>query len=161
MVKGIISTLLVLFSVQSQAIVVRHDVNSNDYLVNKAPQYFVDMPHEGQGTLIAPQWVLTVAHVIFYDYRGKTLNIGGKEYIIEDVVIHQGYKKFNQELLSLGTEAVMEFQYQNQDIALVKLTQAVDNVTPIQLYQAKDELGKLGDRLWPWRDGKWRKRCRV
>ncbi|WP_448566874.1 trypsin-like serine protease [Thalassotalea ganghwensis] len=143
MFKGIVAFLLILFSLHSNAIVTRHDVKQQNYVVEQAPGYFVDMPHEGQGVLIASQWVLTVAHVIFYDYRGKTLTIGGNSYVVEDVVVHQGFTKFDQQLLQQGTEAVMNFQYENKDIALVKLSKPVENVKPIALYQGQQELGKV------------------
>jgi hypothetical protein len=51
-------------------------------IVDQAPAYIVNMPSEGQGVLIAPQWILTVAHVISPGGRGKTLLIAGKEHKI-------------------------------------------------------------------------------
>ncbi len=46
----------------------------------------IDLPHEGHGVLIDPPWIVTVAHTIFYDYTGKQLLIGSKEYIIEMII---------------------------------------------------------------------------
>lgn len=47
------------------AAVMRHDIAAKNYAVENGPEYMVDMPHEGHGVLIAPQWIVTVAHVIF------------------------------------------------------------------------------------------------
>ncbi|GLX79491.1 hypothetical protein tinsulaeT_28310 [Thalassotalea insulae] len=142
MYRLLVTVLLMVISYSSTAIVIRHDVSPEQYLVEKKPPYLVYMPHEGQGTLIAPNWVLTVAHVIFYDYKGKYLTIGDKEYAIESVIIHPEYRKLDKTVLAKGTKMVMDFQYANQDIALVKLATPVNDVTPIALYPSNDELGQ-------------------
>ncbi len=142
MYQLLVTVLLMIISYSSEAIVIRHDVSPEQYLVETKPPYLVYMPHEGQGALIAPNWVLTVAHVIFYDYKGKYLTIGGKEYAIESVIIHPDYRKFDKTVLTKGTKAVMDFQYANKDIALVKLATSVTNVTPIALYPSNDEFGQ-------------------
>ncbi|OKY25642.1 MULTISPECIES: trypsin-like serine protease [Thalassotalea] len=134
--------ILLVFCSTSFAVVIRHDKSADDYVVKKPPQYLVNMPHEGQGVLIAPNWVLTVAHVIFYDYQGKTIDIAGKEYVIESVFIHKDYRKLESSTLDKGTKATMDFQFANRDIALVKLSTSVDSVSPLSIYTKSDELGK-------------------
>ena len=70
------------------------------YLVEIGPAALVDMRHEGHGLLIAPEWVITPAHVIFYDYKDQTITIGNKEREIETVIfpsrICQTFKRLVQ-----------------------------------------------------------------
>ena len=61
-----------------QAIVMRHDTEDVQYQLTEPPAYLVDLPHEGHGVLIHPRWVVTVAHSIFYDYRGLQLDIANQ-----------------------------------------------------------------------------------
>ncbi|MBA6365470.1 peptidase, partial [Colwellia sp. BRX8-8] len=67
---------IIFFSTSSNAVVKRHDVPPENYVIDKMPEYLIDMPHEGHGVLIDTQWVVTVAHTIFYDYVGKDLIVG-------------------------------------------------------------------------------------
>jgi hypothetical protein len=60
--------LLSLFSILpagSHAVVKRHALPPENYAIVKAPEYLIDMPHEGHGVLINSQWIVTVAHTIF------------------------------------------------------------------------------------------------
>ena len=53
---------LLVMSFSSSAIVIRHDVEDAKYRI-PASEFpaLVDMPGEGHGVLIAPQWVITVS----------------------------------------------------------------------------------------------------
>jgi hypothetical protein len=90
---------IIFFSTYSNAVVKRHDVPSEIYFIDKVPEHLIDMPHEGHGVLINSQWIVTVAHTIFYDYVGKDLFIGSKVYEIESVHIHPDYTQPNKDLL--------------------------------------------------------------
>ena len=73
------------------AIVTRHDVPEQSYLLKNQPAFLVNLPHEGHGVLIHARWVLTVAHTIFYDYSGKVISISGQDREIVRTIIHAGY----------------------------------------------------------------------
>ena len=130
---------IIFFSPFSNAVVKRHDVPPENYVIDKMPEYLVDMPHEGHGVLINSQWVVTVAHTIFYDYVGKELLIGSKEYEIESVHIHPDYAQPNENLLKGDLAPLMNFFKSRSDIALIKLTSTVSGVEPINIYSGKSE----------------------
>lgn len=133
---------LCFYSFFCNAVVKRHDISPENYLVNKAPEFLIDMPHEGHGVLINSQWVLTVAHTIFYDYVGKSLTIGSNTYKIESVHIHPNYSKPDQNLLKGDLSPLMSFFKSRSDIALLKLTTVVNDVKPIIMYTGTSEKGK-------------------
>ena len=76
------------------------------------------------GTLVAPDWVLTAAHVVD-DAKSLTFSIGGQIYQVDRTVPYPGWKK---DLWS------------GYDIGLAHLTKPVDNITPAQLYTGSGEL---------------------
>jgi hypothetical protein len=133
---------LIFFSIGSNAVVKRHDLPPENYVVKKAPEYLIDMPHEGHGVLINSQWIVTVAHTIFYDYVGKDLLIGSKTYEIESVHIHPDYIQPNKDLLKGDLAPLMSFFKSRSDIALIKLTSTVSGVEPINVYTGKSEKDK-------------------
>ncbi|ACV26452.1 trypsin-like serine protease [Kangiella koreensis] len=142
--KLIIFLIFVLLtsSQYSFAVIKRHDIPAKNYEVAKPPEYLVDMPHEGHGVLIAPRWIVTVAHTIFYDYTGKTIKVGNKDYEIAKVVIHSGYTKPDESLFKGDSKPLMDFFKKRDDIALIKLSSNVDDITPIKLYEDTNEQGK-------------------
>jgi len=131
-----------LLPTDSNGIVIRHDQPAQAYIVSTIPDYLIDMPHEGHGVLFHPQWIVTVAHEIFYDYTGKTINISGKNHIIEKVVLHPKYQKIPKFLFKGKSLPLMAFNKNNHDIALIKLSKPVANIEPIKLYNQSDELTK-------------------
>jgi hypothetical protein len=76
------------------------------------------------GTLIAPDWVLTAAHVVD-DAKSLTFSIGGQIYQVDRKI---SYPNWNGNLWS------------GYDIGLVHLTKAVENIKPAQLYTGAAEL---------------------
>ena len=100
------------------------------------------MPHEGHGVLIDSQWIVTVAHVIFYDYVGKDLTVGSRTYEIESVHIHPDYTEANKNLFEGDLAPLMRFFKSRSDIALIKLTSTVNDVEPIDIYAGKGEKDK-------------------
>ncbi|WP_100916034.1 S1 family peptidase [Pseudoalteromonas spongiae] len=133
---------IIFFSTCSNAVVKRHDVPAKNYLLAEAPEYLIDMPHEGHGVLINPQWILTVAHTIFYDYSGKKIKVGSKNIEIEKVYIHPSYIEADKTLFKGDAAPLMNFLMSRSDIALVKLSTPVKDLKPIEIYSNSDELGK-------------------
>ncbi|MGD8376327.1 MAG: trypsin-like serine protease [Acidobacteriota bacterium] len=124
----LLASLLLLASVPpAGAIVIRHDRDDADYraLGAEYPAVAKILP-DGEGTLIAPRWVLTAAHV-GRDVRrvGGTVRVGEREYAVGGVFLHPDWKG------------------QEHDIALVRLQEPVSGVQPASLYRNRDELGKV------------------
>ncbi|NLF07355.1 MAG: trypsin-like serine protease [Pirellulaceae bacterium] len=118
---------------------IRHDVYDSEYLALAASPAFdcvgrVDGTTStsgflASGTLIAPDWVLTAAHVV----KGATsldFTIGGVTYQATSWVAHS---KFNADKLSAG-----------YDIGLIRLGAPVSNINPASRYAGAAELGNVG-----------------
>lgn len=147
MIRLLLPALLVVSS-SSSAIVIRHDVNDSNYRV-PASEFtaLVDMPGEGHGVLIAPQWVIAAAHAITWQTEIKQVTINGVARDVERLVIHPGYKKPPQELLdeALATwdwTLFRVFLASSDDIALIKLAQPVTDVSSVAISTSDDEFGQ-------------------
>lgn len=127
----------------SNAVVKRHDIPAEKYAVENAPAFLIDMPHEGHGVLIASQWIVTAAHVIFYDYTGKIIKIGTESYKIEAVTKHPDYNEPDESLFKGDAGPLMAFFASRSDIALIKLSSPVSGITPVKIYQEDNEVGKI------------------
>lgn len=143
--------LLILLAASStaSAIVTRHDVDDSKYRI-PASEFpaLVEMPGEGHGVLIAPQWVITAAHAITWQHEIKQVVINGKSRDVERVVIHSGYKTpshelINQALASGEAILVVVSLASSDDVALIKLKQPVTDVAPVALYKNSDEPGQI------------------
>lgn len=127
--------LLVVLSFSLQGLIVRHDA-VDDALLELAKQY-PQIVHfnNGEGTLIAPNWVLTAAHVgELYeketDAKKLMITCNGQSYRIEKVYNHPNY-------------VALEGKEIENDVALIKLSTPVKNVRPAKIYKRKDEKGKI------------------
>ena len=126
--------VLTILAFTTQSLIVRHDIPDEQF-IELAKQYnqICHFPM-GEGTLIGASWILTAAHVAEALKRDRENGIdasvicNGQEYTIEKIIIHPSYK-FTQ------------FEIQH-DIALIKLSNRVDEVLPIKIYKNEDELGK-------------------
>ncbi|MCH8962664.1 MAG: trypsin-like serine protease, partial [Bacteroidetes bacterium] len=80
----------------------------------------------GEGTLIAPRWVVTAAHVARGLRPGQSLKIGEASYAVEQVFLHP---KWGGPL-------------PEHDIALVRLQEEIVGIEPVPLYRGRDEVGR-------------------
>lgn len=91
----------------------------------------LDGAFSGSGVLIAPNWVLTAAHVADYsDNDEMTFTIGGQVYQSAEVILHPDYVTFASDHAN--------------DLALVRLDTAVGDIGPAKLWrfgQATDVMG--------------------
>jgi hypothetical protein len=140
-----------MFAVSStaSAVVIRHDLDDSKYRV-PASEFpaLVDMPGEGHGVLIAPQWVVTAAHAVTWQTEIKKVLINGISRDVEHLVIHPGYKKppqalIDQVLATGDATLVRVLLASSDDIALLKLVQPVADVSPVALYEGDDELSQI------------------
>lgn len=140
--------VLLVVSFSASAIVVRDDIDDSKYRV-PASEFpaLVDMPGEGHGVLIAPQWVITAAHAVTWQPEIKQVTINGISRDVERLVIHPGYKKPPQELLdqALATWDWTLFRVllsSSDDIALLELAQPITDVSPVAINKSGGEFGQ-------------------
>lgn len=133
---------VMLFTASSFAVVKRHDIPAHHYKLDKAPTYLIDMPYEGHGVLIAPQWIVTVAHTIFYDYVGKKIQLGNQTLEITQVHIHPEYIEPDKSLFTGDAAPLIQVLNSRSDIALLKLSEPVETLIPIEIYPHTNEQGK-------------------
>lgn len=127
--------VLTLIGAAASPIITRHDRNDSEYLElgRQFEEVLVHMnlespgnPPDGEGTLIAPLWVLTAAHVGVDVEPGHRLTIAGRQYEAEATFAHSEWDD--------GA---------SDDIALIKLATPVEDVDPAHLYRSQDEVGRV------------------
>lgn len=142
---------MLLFAVSSaaSAVVIRHDVDDSKYRIPASGfPALVDMPGEGHGVLIAPQWAITAAHAIPRHSGPTQVVVNGVARDVERVVAHPGYRTLPQELIDQAMASgeamlIVVFLASSDDIALVKLTRPVTDVAPVAIYRDGDEPGQV------------------
>ena len=148
-VTRILLLTLLITSTSASAIVIRDDVEDARYRVSASEfPALADMPGEGHGVLIAPQWLVTAAHAVTWQPEIKQVMVNGVARDVEKLVIHPGYKKPPQELLdqSLATWDWTLFRASlsaSDDIALIKLTKAVSDVSPVPIIRGESEFNEI------------------
>lgn len=129
----------------AQAVVIRHDVDDRRYRIEPAElPALADLPHEGHGVLIAPQWVLTVAHAT-QGHPLTEISINGQCRPVDRLVVHPGYRdlKHVPNLLHGDAAPLMRYMAGSADIALIRLKQPITDIAPIPLYRGHDERGQV------------------
>lgn len=128
--------LLSLIASPAKAIVVRHDAEPSAYLASpsdypavfgllRTRRGFLDCP----ATLVAPHWAITAGHCAeaprisqaMQGGGGYRVDIAGSSNTVDRVVAHPS----------------------GEDVALLHLTSAIVNVTPVGLYMHSDEVGQI------------------
>ena len=127
---GVVVLILLISSWQpTHAIIYRHDIDADEFLIDRAdfPAVFEVEPGNGSATLIAPQWAVTAAHITDLVHRDGSHNvtIDDEEYNIIEVVTHPQWEgiHFN-------------------DIALLMLDRPVNTTLPVPMYERDDEEGQ-------------------
>ena len=71
--------LLLVVASSAGAVVIRHDVEDSQYRVAAtAFLALADVPMEGHGVLIAPQWVVTAAHAVAWQTSVDVVVLNGR-----------------------------------------------------------------------------------
>jgi hypothetical protein len=132
--------LLLLTSFGANAVVIRDDVPDLQYrmAISDFPA-LADLPGEGHGVLIAPQWVVTAAHAVSWQHAVDAVVVGGTPRAVDRVVIHPGYRKAPQEMVDAAMtsgdwEAFFDFIASSDDIALIRLAEPVRDVGPVRIH---------------------------
>lgn len=143
------TALLLLFvSSGAGAVVIRDDVPDREHrMAVSAFPALADLPGEGHGVLIAPQWVVTAAHAVSWQHAVDVVVVGGTPRAVRRVIIHPGFKTppramVDAALASGEWEAFFGFQASSDDLALVQLAEPVRDVAPVQIFRGPAQ-GKL------------------
>lgn len=133
-----VAVLLVPFAAPAYSGTIRDDRSDSLYLDLGAAPVYASVGHvegatrrynfQASGTLIAPDWVLTAAHVV-KDATSLNFTVGGTTYTGTSWVAH---KEFKNRRLGAG-----------YDIGLIHLNAPVENITPATRYTGYDELGNV------------------
>lgn len=137
---GLAGILTALQPISIPAATIRDDVPDSSYVgLAASPEFaavgvFVNgtTTETGSGTLIAPDWVLTAAHVLTLGSSG-TFTIGGVPYTADQLISNPSWNSANI--------------FGGYDFGLAHLSTSVAGVTPATLYTGSADLGQGGNYL--------------
>lgn len=137
---------LVTMPVAGVAGVIRHDRDIDLYRqLGREPQFRSVGEHllrgsmAGSAVLIAPQWVLTAAHLFVTEeapLTDHTWRFGGRRYGTKEIFFHPTYERDPVGAGLLGG-----------DLALVELVDPTVGIEPAERYRGVDEVGTLGFQI--------------
>lgn len=137
-----------LASFGANAVVIRDDVPDLQYRmsISRFPA-LADLPGEGHGVLIAPQWVVTAAHAVSWQHSVDVVVVGGTPRAVDRVIVHPGYKQAPQAMVEAALKsgdwtAYFDFAASSDDIALIRLAEPVRDVAPAPIHRGS-ALGKV------------------
>lgn len=140
--------LLLVGTSTAGAVVIRDDVPDLKHrmAVSDFPA-LADMPGEGHGVLIAPQWVVTAAHAVTWQSSVDVVVVGGAPRAVSRMIVHPGYRKLPQSVIDAAIKAddsgaITRFLASSDDIALLQLAEPVRDVAPARIYSGP-ELGQV------------------
>jgi len=120
---------MLLVAESTHAIIRRHDRDDTRYLELGAQHTSVTRLGGAAATLIDPRWMITAAHVAAnLSPFDRSVRFNDKAYAIEGVVRHPKWRPRARQT--------------SVDIALIKLAEPVEGITPAGIYDQKDEQGK-------------------
>jgi hypothetical protein len=123
-----IAITIFVYSITAHAIVMRHDVDPDAYLLNDFVYQSAVAVNGCSATLIATRWILTAAHCVNSASTLGPLRIMAEDVEIVGEHIHPGY-------VSASTLI--------HDVALLELSTPVSSVIPTPPYEGMDELGQV------------------
>jgi len=127
MTRAVLIVSLVLYSMNSEAIIIRHDINQSKYIVNKTDYKWLAtlQPIGMHGLLIDSNWVITAAHTVTCINEGSLIKLNDRFITVKSTYF---YSKNALEI--------------DHDIALIELDESVTDIEPIALYSGSDELNQ-------------------
>lgn len=144
----LLSVLMPMLSANVSAVVIRADVDDAQYRVEASEMpALVDLPGEGHGVLIAPQWVLTAAHAIAWQSDIEQVTLAGVNRKVARLVFYPGYQQppaalLDQAMATWDWTLFRAFLAASDDIALIRLHEAVTDVPPVAIHRVDDEFAK-------------------
>lgn len=118
----------------ASAILIRHDRDPQRYLADPVDYPFLAEVGVAHGTLIAPDWILTAAHVANgVSLVSGSVKVGGHARRVKRIIYHPSW-------IGDLPEGFAEPSW--VDLALIQLAEPVVGVEPVRLYERQDEEGR-------------------
>ena len=129
-IRALVALAAAALALPASAILIRPDRDDAEYLelaTHYESSLLLNAP-DGEGVLIAPQWILTAAHMVkaLQDQKPvPRIPIGSRQHEIAAFFVHPDWKRGG-----------------HSDLGLLYLKEPVRGITPTRLYKNNDEGGK-------------------